>query len=36
MTTSARRSMETKDIVLIALFCGILVALGLIPPINIG
>lgn len=36
MTTSARRGMETKDIVLIALFCGILVALGLIPPINIG
>jgi biotin transport system substrate-specific component len=28
--------METRDIVLIALFAGILVALGLIPPINIG
>jgi biotin transport system substrate-specific component len=36
MTTSTRRGMETKDIVLIALFCGIIVALGLIPPINIG
>jgi biotin transport system substrate-specific component len=35
-TTSTHRGMETKDIVLIALFCGILVALGSIPPLNIG
>jgi biotin transport system substrate-specific component len=36
MTTPIRRGMETRDIVLIALFCGIIVVLGLVPPITVG
>ncbi|MEU5210093.1 biotin transporter BioY [Streptomyces sp. NPDC020742] len=35
-TASSSRSMGTQDIVLIALFCAIIVALGLVPPVNIA
>ncbi|MFF7408089.1 biotin transporter BioY [Streptomyces lydicus] len=36
MTARTRPLMSTQDIVLIALFCAIIVALGLIPPVNIA
>ncbi|AEW98624.1 biotin transporter BioY [Streptantibioticus cattleyicolor] len=31
-----RRHLETRDIVLIALFCAVIVALGLVPPLDVG
>lgn len=36
MTARTRPVMGTQDIVLIALFCAIIVALGLVPPVNIA
>ncbi|MFE0101544.1 biotin transporter BioY [Streptomyces sp. NPDC059009] len=36
MTVADRRPTETRDIVLIALFCAIIVVLGLVPPVSIG
>ncbi|ARZ72203.1 biotin biosynthesis protein BioY [Streptomyces albireticuli] len=33
---TARRRMETKDVVLIALFSAIIVVLGLVPPVDLG
>ncbi|GAU71189.1 BioY family protein [Streptomyces sp. NBRC 110611] len=36
MTAPTRRLMSTQDLVLIALFCAIIVALGLVPPVTIA
>ncbi len=36
MTVRTRRPMSTQDLVLTALFCAVIVALGLLPPVSIA